>query len=163
MLGHLLQVRRTRGCVDDIWTGSEQLDPAWATAEGVQEPTEAEYYRALEKGLATTAEQEMVLRILAWWRRNDAFRDAPQPPAKGIPNGPWPWRENLKALAHLLDAGDDNDRIMKAEVLRELGEFEAAKQVLSRILSSDLAAAVLLLRSLCDSEDSCVREWRSGA
>lgn len=39
----------------------QHLDPAWATSEDVQEPTEGEYYRALEKGLATTAEQERIL------------------------------------------------------------------------------------------------------
>jgi len=148
----------------DRWRGEgQQVNPAWATAEEVQEPTEEEYYGALEKGLAATPEQERNLRVLAWWRRNDAFRDALQPPAEGIPSAPGPWRKNLKALAHLLDEGDENDRLMKAEVLRELGDFESAKQVLSRIHSGDVAAVVLQLHSLCDSGDTCVRELRSGA
>lgn len=52
---------------------------------------------------------------------------------------------------------------MKAEVLRELGEFELAKQVLGRIDSSEMAAVVRQVRSLCDSGDTRVRELRFGA
>jgi hypothetical protein len=54
-------------------------------------------------------------------------------------------------------------RLMKAEVLRELGEFELAKQVLGRIDSSEMAAVVRQVRSLCDSGDTRVRELRFGA
>lgn len=116
-----------------------QIDPAWTATEHVEEPTEAEYYQAIEKGLATTPREERKLRILAWWRRNDAFRvfgkpkKASKKAAQHKPSPPLPWRENLQALLPLLDEGNNNDCLMKAEVLRELGDFEAAKQVLNRI------------------------------
>jgi hypothetical protein len=141
----------------------QPVNPAWAAAQEVEEPTEEEYYQALAKGLATGTRQETNLRVLAWWRRNDAFRDAPQGQAGDIGNTPGPWRTNLEALAPLLDEGDENDRLMKAEVLRELGEFESATQALSRVGSGEVAAVVRQLRLLCDSRDTCVRELQFGA
>lgn len=147
------------GTVDPLSGEGQQVDPRWVFAEKVREPTEEEYYRAFEMGLAKSPAQQRQLRILAWWRRNDAFRDAPQAPARGIPVAPGSARTNLEALAQLFDEGDEHhDRLMKAEVLRELGEFESAKQVLSRVHSSDLAPVVRQLQSLCDRGDTCVRE-----
>ena len=117
----------------------QRIDPAWRAAKDVCEPTEEEYYQAIANGLATDLKQERSLRILAWWRRNDAFRilgkleKAARAPAQCKPSPPLPWRENLAALLPLLDEGKNNDCLMKAEVLRQLGDFEAAKQVLDRI------------------------------
>jgi hypothetical protein len=148
----------------DPWCGEDQqVNPSWATAEEVQEPTEEEYYRAMEKGLATDPGQEKRLRVLAWWRSNDAFRDDPRAPAADNLSGSELWRKNLEALVNLLQEADDNDRLMKAEALRELGEFELAKQVRGRIDSSKIAALVRQVRSLCDSGDTRVRELRLGA
>jgi hypothetical protein len=112
-------------------------------------------------GLAKSPEQERLLRILAWWRRNDAFRDALQAPAGGTPIAPGPARRNLEALAQLFDERDEHRgrlMLMKAEVLRELGEFDSAKQVLSRVHSCEFAPVVRQSQSLCDREDTCVRE-----
>jgi hypothetical protein len=108
---------------------------------------------------------------LAWWRGNDAFREAPikplQPNRKAldrvIPRARGAWRKNLEALTRLLDETDETGRLMKVEVLRELGEFESAKQLLSCIDSSELAAVVGKLQSLCASGDTCVRELRFDA
>jgi hypothetical protein len=52
---------------------------------------------------------------------------------------------------------------MKAKVLRELGEFELAKQILGRIDSSKMAAVVRQVCSLCDCGDTRVRELQFGA
>jgi len=149
------------GTVDRCRAAGEQVNPAWADAPKPEEPTEAEYYQALSKGLAKNAKQERVLRILAWRRRNDVFRDKPLKEAQGISDDPEEWRKNLEALARLLTEEDVNDCLMKAEVLRELGKFESAKQVLSRAISTDSVAVIRQLRSLCDAGDTCVRELHS--
>ena len=149
------------GTVDRCRAAGEQVNPAWADAPKAEEPTEAEYYQALSKGLAKNAKQERVLRILAWRRRNDVFRDKPLKEAQGISDDPEEWRKNLEALARLLTEEDVNDCLMKAEVLRELGEFESAKEALNRATSTDSVAVIRQLRSLCDAGDTCVRELHS--
>jgi len=127
------------GTIDWNDCDRQQIDLARTPTKAVVEPTEEEYYQAIEKGLATDLKQERSLRMLAWWRRNDAFRffgklkKAARAPAQGKQSTPLPWRENLAALLPLLDEGNNNDCLMKAEVLRQLGDFEAAKQILDRI------------------------------
>ena len=65
----------------DRWSEYDpQLDPEWAAADPVQEPMEEDYYPAIARGLAKTPQQEKFLRILAWWRSNDIFRDRPEAP-----------------------------------------------------------------------------------
>jgi HEAT repeat protein len=130
-----------------------QGNPAWRAAQEVQEPAEEEYYVALEKNLAKNRHQERRLRVLAWWRHNDSLRDRPEhvPPASEA------WRQNLEALARLLDENDEGDRLPKAEVLRELGNFESALEVLGRINSPRHRGVVRQLRDLCNRGDSYVR------
>ena len=149
------------GLVDQWSEKGKQVNPTWAAADEVQEPTEEEYYRALASGLATTPEQERNLRVFAWWRSNDASRGEPGAPVRRVTRGSAKRRETLEVLARLLDEGDESDCLMKAEVLRELGKFEAAKQILSGVGSSEVAAVVRQLHSLCDAEDTRVRELQS--
>lgn len=113
----------------------------------------------MEKGLAADAGQERTLRLLAWWRRNDAFRDGAIGEARPTSPG---CRANIEALAQLLDEAIENDRVMKAEVLRELGEFDAARAVLEHVGSPDYAAVVRQLLELCNARDTRVRELDFG-
>jgi hypothetical protein len=162
----------------DCWGSEEEaVDPAWRNAKYVEEPSEEEYYSAIDRGLARDREEERSLRILAWWRRNDAFRrwsvrvfawwrrnvafrkksvgqDA-APASSSVKS-----LDNLKALAGLLDLSDENDRVMKAELLRELGEFEAATAILDQIGPGDYASVARQLRILCEVGDASVRRLK---
>jgi len=46
--------------------------------------------------------------------------------------------ENLILLLTLLNESDENDLLMKAEVLRNLGRFEESRQVLDKVTNPDL-------------------------
>jgi hypothetical protein len=149
------------GAVDQWADEATQVDPAWRNAPGVKEPSEEEYYTALRKGLAADVQQERTLRILAWWRRNDTFRDAPQRESTNIASASGAWRPNLEALVGLLDEAKENEQLMRAELLRELGEFGSSRRVLERVTSPDYARVVRQLRWLCDAQDTCVRQLQS--
>lgn len=136
------------------------IDPAWKVARRVDELNAAEYHEAIASGLAKDREEEKYLRMLAWWRVNDAHRARSVIRAGGVRVSPEAIRENLLALAGLLDPADEESLVMKAEILRELGEFESAAAILDRIGSSRLAAVVGQLRSLCDRNDAAVRELK---
>jgi len=175
---------------------------SWMEAKLVNEPPEEEYYQAIEKGVAHTLAEEKVLRIHAWWRRNDHFREnyvhesvsetrrgrrrrirlqAEGSSQQQVPVLSSACRKNLEALADMLDIEDEIERIMQAEALRELGEFEAAKKALKKIA---LTALVTIIASrhyndieidnfplklstqvaiagqiwgLCDKMDTCVK------
>ena len=137
--------------------GERNIDPAWRKAPLAEEPSETEYYAAMEDGLAEDRVQERNLRVLAWWRGNDAVRNR-DPAPRETPAISQAGRTNLERLADLLDDDDDSDRLMKAEVLRELGQFEAAGKILDGITSDNVTRILRRIRSLCDDRDACVRE-----
>lgn len=175
MLPHPPTVVKCRNCVEcywlteakeigsvDPWGDEDLIDPTWAAAQEVQEPGEDEYYEILDGTMVADRLQQRKLRVLAWWRRNDAFRDDPEVQAPRTSSAVAMCRKNLEALVRLFDEANEDERLMKAEVLRELGEFEPAKQVLSRVTSVEFTAIVRQLRLLCDSGDTCVRELTGG-
>jgi hypothetical protein len=92
---------------------------------------------------------------LAWWRGNDRFRGGL---SKGVTTRPKAWNRNLETLAELMDEDDESDVAMKAELMRELGEFRAAINILSCVDSPEYRDFVSQIRSLCDRADADVRE-----
>jgi hypothetical protein len=143
----------------ELWGEKDhKVNPEWDAARQVEEPTETEYYEAIEANLAKTLQQEKILRVLAWWRRNDTYR----PKEGATVSLSDPCRENLEALLKLMDQGKDEDRLMMGEILRELGQIEAAKQVLGGIVSVKYAAVVRQILSLCANEDTRVSELHLG-
>jgi hypothetical protein len=144
---------------DHIPLPRQDIDPAelalWRKAGPVQEPSEEEYYQAFAEGLAGDDGQERTLRMLAWWRRNDGFRNA----GDGAPAQPMtPAAEgNLRRFLELLDEKEGTEGLMMAEILRQLGEFDAASQMLDRCDAERYGVAVRRIRALCESRDRGVR------
>lgn len=150
------------GTVEPWGSKDQPVDTAWAASLDVQEPTEEEYYLALERGMAADREQERDLRIFAWWRRNDVFRYALCEPTEGTADASVACRRNLDALRSLSNKFYQNDQIMEAEIQRELGNFDAAVKVLDGITLSEYSAVARQLRSLCESRDIFVRRLDFG-
>ena len=138
-----------------------QVTEAWKNAPEVEPPNPDDFFDAIEALLAKNRAREKSLRILAWWRANDGAREW-RFPIKDIPAAsPDGFRRNLLRLADLLTDDNDNDRLMRAEVLREMGDFAAAKQAL-REVSTDLGWVVKQLRSLCAAKDIRVHKLDPG-
>ncbi len=144
-----------------VWGNEgEEIKPEWASAPYLAEPKEKDYYAALQTGLARSLEEEKALRILAWWRRNDRFRDSGEDTPPSLVKMSRACRSSLLALATLLDTQEDTDRIMRAEVLREMGDFRAGRSALLAIGSTENASVVGQIIALCDANDPLVREIR---
>jgi hypothetical protein len=110
---------------------------SWLRAPQMRPLDEAGYFEALREGLAQSPEQEMELRVHAWWRGNDAHRRCDQP-------GRYPTSaeavENAEKLIALTQEGDHELVLFRAEALRQLGRFEEARTSLYG-LCSDYAFA----------------------
>jgi len=130
------------------------------SAPEIKELTEKEYYAAIEAKLAKTKAEEIALRRLAWWRKNDAFRGrARKNDGKvGVPKGAA--SANLQALVGLIPGTRMSDRIMKAEILRELGEFKSAIKVLTTVTASNYSWVVRQIKELCKSKNTRVKELK---
>lgn len=83
--------------------------------------TESEFLNYLQtnpKGL--TMDRAIYVRRRAWWKFNDIYRNDSSNKAHLSSRQ----RANLKKLILLLNEQDETQRITKAEILRELGEYQ---------------------------------------
>lgn len=88
--------------------------------------TQQDYFDAL-KISNLEKEKERFLRIKAWWEGNDQRRMAEIKPDLTENE-----RENLQLLYKMLDPSYYNECIIKAEIMRELGEFGIAEELINR-------------------------------
>jgi hypothetical protein len=155
MLPQLPPVVKCSRCAAVYWLADAQNLGALPS---IAEPNENEYYAAIAAGLAKDPSQEKTLRILAWWRRNDEYRHESRRRDRRPRVLPADARTNLEALTMLLDVEHENEAIMKAEILRELGRFDEARSILTTLLQTGGPKdAVSQIISLCIREDPRVQ------
>jgi len=136
----------------DPWGSNTRDGDNFPDARPASTPTLQDYASFLEAGVSDK-EKERYVRVRAWWAGNDLRRETGQPtPLDSFDT------QNLRALVTLLDESDENDRIMKAEALRELGDFEAAEKLLASEFSDDLLQAVSIIRDLNQKRIATVAE-----
>jgi hypothetical protein len=127
-----------------------EVDYGFEAAEGkkkVQAPAETELLDYLV-GQVVPRKQEKYLRFRAWWAANDVWRWLPNPkPAFSNEQV-----KNLKALSALLDESDSDERIFKAEIARELGNFEECLLLLSYQFEKDYDWTVGFIRKLAEEK-----------
>ena len=115
-------------------------------------PPEKDMLRFLaEPGLPR--DKEIYLRMHAWWSANDAWRRVPN----ATPAFSKDQEQNLKALSDMLDESEPNQRILKAEIARELGEFEKCLRLLSQDFDERYGHAVGFIRKLAEEKVLVVR------
>ncbi len=124
-----------------------------------------EYLEAVEAGVCRTTDEELKLRLLAWRAHNDILLDRkpsrrgrPAPEQKNRLLTDSEWRQNLEAILALTKRRRSPEhRLVRIEIYRELGDFEAAKAELSKMdTSGDWGPYVRCLRELCEKRDSRV-------
>lgn len=89
--------------------------------------SEEDYYLALETGLTETAEKILYLRMRAWWAANDRFRWRNKKETTIQSDAA---RQNMESLFSSLTDEKEQERLTKAELARQLGNFEEAKRLL---------------------------------
>jgi hypothetical protein len=115
-------------------------------------PSLEDYFVVLAKKVRSKKKLRY-LRLRAWWAGNDTRRNE---------ENPTPLTEdeiaNISALHEMLDVSDDNDRIMKAEAIRELAKYEEAMALLSVPFPDQLSQAAGIIKGLAAQGISSVRE-----
>jgi hypothetical protein len=137
-------IARCSGCRRLYWLEAAQPVDRSSSQPLVEPVDENSYYEALDAGLAVGVEQELALRVLAWWRSNDRFRKGTQ-----LPRHPTEPRviDNLERLIVLCAEGDHEIRLTRVEALRQLARFDEASETLAG-LCSDYDAAGRKLAAL---------------
>ena len=143
---------RCHGEVHSIWK-------QWEGGEKIafyKEPTLRDYASLLVQGAGSKA-KEHYTRLALWWARNDARRR----PTSKAPGPGFRERANMTALAELLDEADACDRVVKAELMRELGRLDDARALLERPVDDSLLDMVEVIGWHIEIGDTRVAEVRT--
>ncbi|MCX8020480.1 MAG: hypothetical protein N2747_08315 [Chitinophagaceae bacterium] len=108
-----------------------KISPDWLNADSAKFPEIEDYFKALNEGVALYKEQELYIRKQIWWAYNDRIREGKNPFVDA--NDEIRWRENCVKLMSLLDFNNINQRLMIAELKRNLGDFEGSLEILQTI------------------------------
>jgi len=143
-------------CSNLFWVDEAvQVGSGFEAASGeinVLAPSEKEILNFLE-GLTLPKDKEIYLRMHAWWSANDAWRWVPNPK----PVFSEAQIKNLEALSAILNEAEPIERILKAEIARELGHFDNSKNLLSFEFADQFNYAASIIRQLAEEGDSRVR------
>jgi hypothetical protein len=120
----------------------------------VKAPSEKEMLDFLA-GPALPRHKEMFLRVHAWRSANDAWRRVPN----ATPAFSKDQVQNLKALSEMLDESDQEQRILKAEIARELGNFEECLKLLSYQVEESYEYAAAIIRKLAEEKVRAVKQF----
>ena len=112
-------------------TNAVELKEKWGDVDYVEFPTFHQYFKALE-----LIPDEIFIRGCIWRSYNDYFRNNEED--KITSEMEQLNSENLTALLKILDENDTNELLTKAEVHRNLGQFEKSKELLDRINDPEL-------------------------
>jgi hypothetical protein len=125
--------------VDDNIIGSmnpfntESVYPeAWKEARYIDINTIQDYIEAIKLGIGITKQKELDIRKRLWWSINDLHRNTDSTKVDlDVDLIEQHFVSNLKGLYEILDPSKYEDRILRAEILRELGDFADSIQILN--------------------------------
>lgn len=126
-------------------------------ADKVTQSTVLQYYEAIESNFCKSKEIEKKLRIAAWRRWNDTLRGYSDRTMYSIPNRRELWKYNLTELLKLLDENKDEESVIKAEILRNLGRFDEAKILLKKNHNPKYHNLITQILEFCNNRESSVK------
>lgn len=108
------------------------------------------------KSKTQTVDREIYIRIRAWWSGNDARRNCDLVESMAEEE-----IINIVSLKSLLNINNTHEKIMKAEIYRELGQFDRALDLLDITYEQKWANWVWIIKKLCSQRISSVEKVKS--
>ena len=122
------------------------------------EPDEQQYLAALEQLVAAQPQRVREARLFAWWRGNDRLRGQQPSGSDDKPQLISQRLDNMRQLIALTDTAEPSDQLMRAEVLRQLGEFDQAVAILSQSFPPEYDTALSRLLDFCAQRNSVLQK-----
>ena len=95
-----------------------------------------DYFKALKNGIFENKTEELLIRRGIWWAYNDRIKKG-----QNIfvdEDDETQWTDNLKKLINILDKSNTDQKIILAEINRNLGEFENCIAIIESIDDENL-------------------------
>jgi hypothetical protein len=126
----------------------------WGNAPATLAADAADMQTMLAKSKLSKA-KEVYLRKHLWWQANDKARCDVKVVVKFTPEQ----QKNLQTLASLMDEKNEPERILKAEIFRELGDFDHCTALLAKpFITEGREEWAACLRKLAAQKVKGVRE-----
>lgn len=164
MLPEFPIITKCLGCTTIFWLdktneiGSyywgEKINTEWEEAFNADFLTLNDYFLALEFHLPRTIEEEIYIRKRIWWEMNDRIRFKEELPA--YENENQLWSDNIHKLISLLNSSDDNEKIIIAELHRNLGNFDTCKKILDSIANPEYDLLKKAMTKACKTKNKKV-------
>lgn len=119
-----------------IYKWGDKDNSNWENANNAEFLSIEDYNRALDSGLAETKQEKIFIRQRIWWAYNDRKRNGNNQFIDE--NDEVKWKENCEKLISLLDYSNLNQRIMIAEIKRNLGDFKDCMEIIKGIDNDEL-------------------------
>ena len=108
----------------------------WENADNAEFLNIEDYFRYLNEGHPENEQEESFIRQLIWWAYNDKKREGQE--LFIDESDQLRWAENVQKLKKLFNQSDINQKIMIAEMSRNLGDFENCISIIQSIENDDL-------------------------
>ncbi|MEW5844956.1 MAG: hypothetical protein AB1777_01685 [Bacteroidota bacterium] len=115
--------------------GGKKNSKKWENADWLVSLGIDDYFKALDSGIAKNKQEELYIRQRIWYLYNDRVRDGQDQFVDE--KDEIRWRENCFELISLLDQSDLNQKIIVAEIYRNLGDFENCIKIIQSIDNDD--------------------------
>jgi hypothetical protein len=118
------------------YSWGDKLNPLWKNADHAEFLSIHNYFKALKENVAENQHEELFIRKRIWWSFNDRVRKGGK--LFRFVNDEVRWKENIDRLLKLLDIEQVDQKIMVAELYRNLGEFKLCLELINSIEDVEL-------------------------
>lgn len=144
----------------------------WENLQGYRNP-DFDDYMNIVKSSSMSQEEEKIYRMHAWWAGNDRRRSYTSEEWRKSKLGnnesfrryllshnemSANEKDNLNKIFNLLDNHNQKELLTKAEIKRELGDFDESRRLLDHVSDSSLSKYIFFIRELCNKGDDIVCE-----
>ena len=142
----------------DVW--DEKCKPKWKNADRVEFLDVNDLLRFLElDSMKNDEEKEKMIRFQIWWAFNDRIRADKEIFVQETDEALW--EQNIRRLMELFDTEDVSQKIMTAELHRNLGEFDECMKLINS-LDSEFDWIIEKVKIECENKNKLLIELRSG-
>ncbi len=154
-------------CNEIFWLSKELLigDYRWSDFNSLFKDVEFakflsfdDYFTALENKLSKYKENELYIRQKIWWGFNDRVRNEKE--LFNSENDKILWDDNIHRLLDLLDDNDDEQKLMMAEINRNLGNFDNCMEIISSIDDFEYEWVKSYYEKECNEKNTIVFELK---
>lgn len=177
MLPEELRFRKCPHCKELFWiddlqklgevdwrNGESRKHKEWGKIKHVLGFDLNDYLFAIENNFARNKEENEYLRIHAWWTFNNVHRWPPRKRFFFFKRKPTPtvdvdtFNNNLQSLQEILSLDVQSERLLRAEIARELGQFEECISLLDFEFDNSLLNEKEFILKCCEEKSSIVQD-----